>query len=157
MALSVTSTAFANRGRVPMQFTGDGEDMSPPLAWSGVPDGTRELALICDDPDSPTPQPWAHWLVYGIPAGTGGLAKDVAKTQLLDEPAGTLQGVNSWERIGYGGPAPPRGHGMHRYRFKLYALDSALGVPPGLDKKTLLAAMSGHVVAEGELVGTYER
>lgn len=157
MTLAVTSTAFATNGRIPMQFTGDGQNDSPPLAWAGVPDGAKELALICDDPDAPTPQPWVHWLIYRIRAGAGGLPKAVAAKQPLDEPAGTLQGMNSWDQIGYGGPAPPRGHGMHRYRFQLFALDSELDVESGLDKAALLAAMSGHVLAEGELVGTYQR
>ena len=157
MSLTIESTAFKNNERVPTRFSGDGEDVSPQLSWSGAPDGTAELALIMDDPDAPTAEPWVHWVVYKIPADTTALRENVAKTETLSDPAGAMQGNNSWGKIGYGGPAPPRGHGVHHYHFKVYALDQALSVSPGLTKNQLLSAMKGHIVAEAELVGTYQR
>ena len=101
--------------------------------------------------------PWVHWVIYKIPASTVGLPESIAKRETLTEPAGALQGKNSWGRIGYGGPAPPPGSGVHHYRFKLDALDAMLNVGPGLNKDRLLAAMQGHITAQGELVGTYQR
>lgn len=157
MALTIRSSAFADQARISKRFTGDGEDVSPELSWSGVPAGAKELALICDDPDAPTPEPWVHWLIFKIPAAATGLREHIPLTGSLSEPAGAMQGVNSWGEIGYRGPAPPRGHGVHHYHFKLYALDATLSVPAGADKKTLLAAMEGHIVAQAEWVGTYER
>lgn len=157
MTLSVKSPAFANGEAVPERFTGDGEDVSPELKWSDVPNGAKELALIMDDPDAPTPEPWVHWVICKIPAAARDLPENVAKKDRPEKPAGSLQGKNSWGRIGYGGPAPPRGHGVHHYHFKLYALDTTLDVKAGLDKKALLAAMEGHVIATGELVGKYQR
>ena len=157
MALTIRSSAFANQARIPKRFTGDGEDVSPELSWSGVPAGAKELALICDDPDAPTPEPWVHWVIYKIPTTATALRENVPKTGSMPEPAGAMQGVNSWGAIGYRGPAPPRGHGVHHYHFKLYAVDTALNVAAGVDKKKLLSAMQGHIVAQGELVGTYER
>jgi Raf kinase inhibitor-like YbhB/YbcL family protein len=157
MALVISSSAFAHQARIPRHYSGDGEDVSPPLQWSGVPATAKELALIADDPDAPTPEPWVHWVVYKIPVGAPGLPEGVPKAGLLSQPAGVLQGENSWREIGYRGPAPPQGHGMHHYHFKLYALDTALTVAAGLKKKTLLAAMQKHVMAEAEVIGTYDR
>lgn len=157
MSPTIQSPAFANNTTIPKRFSGDGEDVSPQLSWSGLPDGAKQLALIMDDPDAPTPEPWVHWVVYGIPATTTGLPENVAKTASLTAPEGTFQGKNSWGRIGYGGPAPPPGHGVHHYHFKLYALDTELSAQSGWTKTKLLAAMKGHVLAEGELVGTYQR
>lgn len=157
MTLVIQSPAFGNNETIPRRFTADGEDVSPRLTWSGVPEAVRELALICDDPDAPTPEPWVHWVIYKIPARTAGLPENVAGLEVLVEPEGVLQGKNSWGRTGYGGPAPPRGHGVHHYHFKLYALDTALDAAPGLDKRRLLTAMQGHIIAQGELVGTYQR
>jgi len=157
MSLTIESTAFKNNERVPTRFSGDGEDVSPQLSWSGAPDGTAELALIMDDPDAPTAEPWVHWVIYKIPADTTALPENVAKTETLSDPTGTMQGKNSWGKIGYGGPAPPRGHGVHHYHFKVYALDQTLSVSPGLTKNQLLSAMKGHIVAESELIGTYQR
>jgi len=156
MTVTVESQEFSSGQAIPARFTGDGEDVSPRLTWSGVPSGTKELALICDDPDAPTSQPWVHWIIYKIPGDARALPENVAKTERPTEPAGAVQGKNSWGRIGYGGPAPPRG-AAHHYRFRVYALDTALNAKPGLDKQQLLAAMSGHVLAEGELVGVYQR
>jgi len=158
--IQLTSSAFANGQPIPTKYTGEGADVSPPLSWSGLPEGTKELALICDDPDAPTAEPWVHWVIYKIPAEATGLPEGVAKSARLKEPEGALQGKNSWpsgQTIAYRGPMPPPGPGPHRYFFKLYALNTALNVEPGLSKKELLAEMQGAVIGEGEWMGTYER
>lgn len=157
MKVTISSSAFKHNEPIPAKYTGEGADVSPPLTWSGVPDGTKELALIMDDPDAPRPEPWVHWVVYKLPPTLTGLPEGVPKTPTLTDPPGALQGNNTWPKIGYNGPMPPRGHGVHHYHFKLYALDTALDVQPGLDKKGLLARMQGHILAEGELIGTYRR
>ncbi len=157
MSLTIQSPAFASNGAIPKRFTGDGEDISPQLTWSGVPEGVKALALIVDDPDAPTPEPWVHWLIYNIPAAAAGLPQNIAKTPTLAAPEGALQGKNSWGKVGYGGPAPPPGHGVHHYHFKLYALDTVLSVQSGLTKAQLLSAADGHILAQGEFVGTYQR
>jgi len=160
MTIEISSTAFAEGEPIPKKYTGEGEDVSPPLAWDKLPEGTRQLALICDDPDAPTPEPWVHWVIYKIPADAGGLAEGVAQDAEPADPAGACQGKNSWtdgQTIGYRGPMPPPGHGTHRYFFKLYALDEPLAIGPGVDKQTLLEKMSGHVIGRGQLMGTYER
>lgn len=157
MAISLHSTAFGDKQPIPRKYTGDGEDKSPPLNWTGLPDGTRELALIVDDPDAPRPQPWVHWLLYKIPAAVDRLPEGVTPSMNVSTPAGALQGKNSWNKIGYGGPAPPPGHGVHRYFFKLYALDKPLDLKGGVDKDALLAAMQGHILGQAELIGTYQR
>jgi Raf kinase inhibitor-like YbhB/YbcL family protein len=155
--LEVHSSALRAGEAVPVRFTGDGEDLSPALSWSGVPPTAKELALIMDDPDAPSPQPWVHWVMYRIPTSTSELPEGLPTRAKLDSPVGALQGKNSWGGVGYRGPAPPKGHGTHHYHFKVFALDQALDVGPGADKAALLKAMSGHIVAEGELVGTYRR
>lgn len=157
MKLTIQSPAFEPDQSIATKHTGDGADLSPPLRWTGVPADARELALICDDPDAPQAEPWVHWVIYKLPAGVESLPEGVATQAALSEPAGALQGRNSWGAIGYRGPAPPRGHGVHHYHFKLYALDAALDAQSGLSKEQLLKAMKGHVLAEGELVGTYQR
>jgi Raf kinase inhibitor-like YbhB/YbcL family protein len=157
MTIQITSTAFANGAAIPKKFTGDGEDVSPPLAWSGLPAGTKELALICDDPDAPTAEPWVHWVLYKIPADLPGLAEGIGKASRLKSPAAMFQGKNSWNTVGYRGPLPPPDHGIHHYFFKLYALASRLTVEPGLTKATLLEEIADHVLGEGHLVGTYLR
>ena len=156
MSLTITSTAFAPEGAIPTLYTCDGKDRSPPLAWSGVPAGTRSLALIVDDPDAPDPaapkMTWVHWVLYNLPADSSGLPEAVASAGL---PAGTCEGVNDWKRTGYGGPCPPIGR--HRYFHKLYALDVVL---PELGKPTkakLEKAMEGHVIGRAHLMGTYRR
>jgi Raf kinase inhibitor-like YbhB/YbcL family protein len=156
-SLTVQSPAFADGRPIPRRHTGDGEDLSPPLTWSALPAGTKELALIVDDPDAPTAEPWVHWVIHGIPATTAGLNEGVHQQERPPFPAGAIQGTNSWETVGYRGPAPPRGHGLHHYHFTIYALDAPLGLLAGLDKRGLLKAVVGHVLARGELVGTYER
>lgn len=160
MKIRVASPAFAEGERIPRLFTGDGQDVSPPLCWEGVPDDAQELALICDDPDAPTPEPWVHWLLYKLPPAVRELPQGIPAAEQIDRPVAALQGRNSWtsgRTIGYRGPAPPPGHGVHHYHFRLYALDRPLPVAPGLDKTALLKAMDGHVLAEGELLGTYQR
>ncbi len=157
MSIQVTSDAFGPGQPVPRKYTGDGQDVSPPLRWSNVPARAKELALIMDDPDAPRPEPWDHWVIYKIPVGTAGLPEGIPPEVKVKAPAGALQGKNSFKKIGYGGPAPPPGHGTHHYHFRVYALDQPLEVQGGLDKKGLLSAMSGHVIDQGELVGTYER
>lgn len=154
----LTSSRFENGGPIPRRYTGDGDDASPPLAWSAVPAGTIELALIADDPDAPTAEPWVHWVLYKIPGGTTSLPEKIAPARHLAALHGALQGKNSWPNgIGYRGPAPPKGHGVHHYHFRLYALDTELNIEAGADKTSLISAMQGHIVAEGELIGTYER
>ena len=150
MAITVTSPAFAAGERIPNKhaYRPEGQNISPPLRWSGVPAGARELALVCDDPDAPVDEPWVHWLLYRIPATAAGLDEGERKG---------AAGENSWEEAGYGGPFPPKGHGTHHYHFRLYALDAPLALKPGATKAQLLKAMKGHVLAEGELVGTYSR
>jgi len=157
MKITITSSAFKHNEPIPRKYTGEGTDVSPPLAWSGIPDGARELALIMDDPDAPRAEPWVHWVIYKLPPTLTGLPEGVPKTPTLSEPAGATQGNNTWPKIGYNGPMPPPGHGVHHYHFKLYALDTTLDLQPGLDKKGLLAKMQGHILGEGELIGTYER
>jgi Raf kinase inhibitor-like YbhB/YbcL family protein len=157
MAILLSSRAFSSGQPVPKRHTGDGEDLSPPLSWSGLPAQTVELALIVDDPDAPSPQPWVHWVIYKIAATENGLPEGVHGKPAPSFPAGAEQGKNSWGTIGYRGPAPPKRHGVHRYFFRLYALDAPLDLAGGLDKPGLLKAMDGHVLAEAELVGTYER
>lgn len=149
MTIHVSSTAFDEGARIPRKYTGEGEDVSPPLAWTGAPDGTREFALICDDPDAPTPDPWVHWVLYRIPGNANSLAEGTS--------GGAVEGKNDFGKTGYGGPMPPVGHGMHNYYFHIYALDTQLELKPGISKDQLLAAMEGHIIAQGRLVGTYER
>lgn len=160
MAIKLTSSAFEEGQRIPKKYTGEGYDVSPPLSWSGVPEEAKELVLICDDPDAPTPEPWVHWIIYKIPANVTSLKEDVPKKTRLTEPTGTLQGKNSWQdkqNIAYRGPMPPPGSGAHRYYFKIYALEAKLAVEAGMDKKSLLKDIEGHVIAEGQLMGTYSR
>jgi Raf kinase inhibitor-like YbhB/YbcL family protein len=156
MALALTSPAFEHNGAIPSVHTCEGRDVSVPLAWSGVPAGTRSLALIVDDPDAPDPSApkmtWVHWVLYNIPPSADGLAQGASADAL---PKGTLEGRNDWGRTGYGGPCPPIGR--HRYFFKLYALDVLLPELGQPDKKRLERAMQGHVLAKQELVGTYQK
>jgi Raf kinase inhibitor-like YbhB/YbcL family protein len=151
---SLKSTAFPSDGGIPRRYTGEGANISPELAWEDVPDGTQELAMICDDPDAPQKEPWVHWLVYKIPPFLTELPDDAAHKGFGRE---LREGVNSWGNVGYSGPLPPPGHGTHHYNFQLYALDRTLPLEPGATKEELLAAMKGHVLAETRLTGTYAR
>lgn len=153
--MRISSSAFRDGERIPTKYTADGDDLSPPLAWEDVPAETRQFALVCDDPDAPTPQPWVHWVLYQIPASVRALPEGVSTAA----PVGR-EGKNSWKQgktIGYRGPAPPPGHGVHHYHFRLYALDTELDLPPGIDKPALVGAMDGHILAACETIGTYER
>lgn len=160
MTMILHSSAFSHGQSIPKRFTGDGENVSPSLSWQCAPQATREFALICDDPDAPTPEPWVHWLIYNLPADTTALPEGITHEPQLQSPVKACQGVNSWpegKNLGYGGPLPPNGHGVHHYHFKLYALRSPLHLPPGLHKNQVLAAMKDQVLMTAELVGTYER
>jgi Raf kinase inhibitor-like YbhB/YbcL family protein len=156
MSLSITSPAFDPGQPIPSEFTCEGHDIPPPLAWSGVPEGAKSLVLIVDDPDAPDPSApkmtWVHWVLYDLPADATGLVKAVNPDEL---PEGTREGVNDWKRTGYGGPCPPIGR--HRYFHKLYALDTVLGELEHPTKAAVEAAMEGHVLASAELIGTYQK
>ena len=154
MAIQINSSAFEAGRPIPKKHTGEGADVSPPLVWSSLPEGTAELALICDDPDAPTAEPWVHWVIYNIPADSDRLPEAVPATEKLE--TGALQGRNNFGKIGYGGPCPPRGK-PHRYFFRLYALDGKLAVGGGLTRKALLEETKGHVLETAELYGTYGR
>jgi Raf kinase inhibitor-like YbhB/YbcL family protein len=152
MSMELTSTAFGPGAAIPREYTGDGADRSPPLHWSEPPAGTLSLALVCDDPDAPRGT-WVHWVLDNLPQQTREL-EGVPAPQVLG--SGARQGNNDFGKIGYGGPAPPRGK-PHRYFFKLYALDTAPDLPAGATRAQLVEAMRGHVLAEGQLMGTYGR
>ena len=156
MSLALTSPAFTPGGEIPALFTCEGRDLSPALAWTGVPESAKSLVLIVDDPDAPDPKApkmtWVHWLLYDLPPSARGLPEAVAPEAL---PTGTLQGTNDWKRTGYGGPCPPIGR--HRYFHKLYALDVVLPELGVATKPQVEAAMKGHVLAQAELMGTYHK
>jgi Raf kinase inhibitor-like YbhB/YbcL family protein len=153
MEIRITSSAFAEGGLIPPKYTCDGEDISPPLEWNPVPDGTKSVALICDDPDAPMGT-FVHWVLYNLPADTRELPEDMPRDGVL--PDGARQGTTDFGRTGYGGPCPPGG--THRYYFKIYALDAEIEPNrPGLKKSDLLKAMKGRILAEGRLVGRYKR
>jgi Raf kinase inhibitor-like YbhB/YbcL family protein len=149
--MKITSSAFSNNGMIPSKYTCDGEDISPPLQWDGSPDGTKSIALICDDPDAPMGT-FVHWVLYNLPPETKNLVEKVPTNKEL--PNGARQGTTDFRRIGYGGPCPPSG--THRYYFKIYALDMKLDLSAGASKNQLLA-MEKHVLAQGELIGKYKR
>jgi len=156
VTLSITSSAFAANAPMPSLYTCEGKDISPPLAWSGAPAGTKSFALVVDDPDAPDPaapkMTWVHWVLYDIPATASGLPEAVAAAAL---PAGTRQGLNDWDRTRYGGPCPPIGR--HRYFHKLYALDAMLPDLKRPDKAALEKAIKGHILAQAVLIGTYQK
>lgn len=152
--MRITSTVFRNEGTIPKLYTCEGKDISPPLVWTDVPTGTKSLALIVDDPDAPDPaapkMTWVHWVLYNMPSVTEGLPEGVKSL-----PPGTKEGVNDWNRTGYGGPCPPIGR--HRYFHKLYALDIVLPDLRQPTKVQLEQAMKGHILAEAQLMGTYQK
>lgn len=152
--MRITSTVFSNEGTIPKLYTCEGKDISPPLVWTDVPTGTKSLALIVDDPDAPDPaapkMTWVHWVLYNMPSATEGLPEGVKSL-----PPGTKEGVNDWKRTGYGGPCPPIGR--HRYFHKLYALDIVLPDLRQPTKVQLEQAMKGHILAEAQLMGTYQK
>jgi len=149
MAFQLRSSAFSSWSRIPVAYTGEGRDVSPPLAWQDSPAATAEFALIVDDPDAPRPKPWVHWILYKIPAKVRALSEG--------DNVGALEGPNDFGRSGWGGPMPPPGHGMHHYHFKLYALSAPLELGPNATKEELVAAMRDKIAGEAELVGTYDR
>lgn len=151
--MKLTSITFEEEKAIPTRYTGDGADISPPLQWSGAPDETKSFALICDDPDAPMGT-WVHWVIHGLPAAAAGLPEGVVAVESL--PDGGSQGLNDFHRIGYGGPLPPPGR-PHRYFFKLYALDAGLPLKPRATKAELLRAMEGHILAQAQLMGIYQR
>jgi Raf kinase inhibitor-like YbhB/YbcL family protein len=153
MAFEMRSGAFSEGAVMPSRFTCDGKDVSPALSWAGVPVGTNSFALICDDPDAPAGT-WVHWVIFNISPKKTGLPQGVPAVRELND--GTRQGVNSFRRIGYGGPCPPRGP-AHRYFFKLYALDRILDLKPGVTRQDLLRAMKGHILGDTKLMGRYRR
>jgi hypothetical protein len=157
MAITLRSDAFENGRPIPKKYSGEGEDVSPPLSWNGAPPEAKQLVLICDDPDAPRDEPWVHWLIYNIPPSVKQLPEAVKAAESPAEPTQTAQGENSWGRIGYGGPMPPPGHGTHHYHFRLYATSVEPTLEPGLTKEKLLDAVGDQVLDEGELIGTYER
>ncbi len=148
----LSSPAFEPGQTIPVKYTCDGMDISPPLVWAGPPSDTASFALIMDDPDAPAGI-WVHWVIFDMPADARELPEGVPPDPVLED--GSVQGTNSWGRVGYGGPCPPRG--THRYFFKLYALDTALGLEPSATKADVLAAMEGHVLDQTELMGVYQR
>jgi Raf kinase inhibitor-like YbhB/YbcL family protein len=156
MPFTLVSAAFAPQGEIPARYTCEGADISPPLAWSDAPEGTKSFALIVDDPDAPDPKAprmtWVHWVLYNLPATARALPEGVKSRAL---PPGTKEGRNDWKRTGYGGPCPPIGR--HRYFHKLYALDAVLPDLGAPTKRELEKAMAKHIVARAELVGTYEK
>ncbi|MFM7135971.1 MAG: YbhB/YbcL family Raf kinase inhibitor-like protein [Planctomycetota bacterium] len=154
MALTLTSPAFEHGQPIPRRYTCEGDDISPPLEWTGIPEGTKSLALIVEDPDAPDPaapkRVWVHWVLYDIPVNVSGLPEGAGEKDL---PKGSREGLNDWKKVGYGGPCPPVGR--HRYFHRLYALDTVLGDLGDVTKRDLLARIDGHVLGEAELVGTY--
>lgn len=153
MAFRIESPAFQDKGKIPKKHTCDGGDLSPPLVWMEPPARTKSFSLIADDPDAPVGT-WVHWVLYDLPLETQGLAEGISKSGSL--PSGAKQGMTDFSRADYGGPCPPPGP-SHRYLFKLYALDTVLNLPPKATKADLLIAMNGHVLAQADLVGTYQR
>lgn len=154
--MTLMSSAFTHQSPIPARYTGEGKGVSPPLAWSGVPEAAQSLVLIVDDPDAPDPRApkvtWVHWVLYNIPVKAVGLSEGVTPARL---PVGTCEGLNDWRRKGYGGPMPPVGR--HRYFFKLYALDTVLSESGALTKAQVERGMAGHILDKAELVGTYQR
>jgi hypothetical protein len=149
-SLSISSPAFAPSGRIDKKYAGDGGNLSPPLEWGGAPKGTKQFALVCHDPDAPRPQGFTHWVVYGIPAS-------VTKLVEGQKPGAFTPGTNDAQKSGYMGPYPPTGHGVHHYYFWVYALGEELRLKSGLNRAQLLDAISGHILEQARLIGTYER
>ena len=159
MSFTLTSPAFLHEERIPSQYTFEGEDISPGLEWSNVPEGTKSFTLSCLDPDAP-PGTWVHWVLYDLLAGASSLDENLPKSEKLENGAlqGACWGVDSFSRVGYYGPCPPLGHGDHRYFFRLYALDTeSLSLPPNATWFQVEKAFSGHVLGTAEYMGTYSR
>lgn len=155
------SPVFQEGGPIPVRYTGEGEDISPPLEWSNVPSDCKQFALLCEDPDAPVSAgaeyPFVHWLIYAIPSSVSALPEGLPASDRLQLPVSARQGMNSFGKLGYGGPMPPRGHGTHHYKFILFALSEEIGLPARASKKDFLKAIAGSVIAQATLTGTYER
>jgi Raf kinase inhibitor-like YbhB/YbcL family protein len=160
VSFKLTSSAFKDGEVIPRKYTGEADDISPPLSWDGAPETAKEFALICDDPDAPSAEPWVHWVMYGIAPDVHALPEGLkSDTPQLKEPVAAKQGKNSWPSgvtVGYRGPLPPPGK-AHHYRFTLFALQKPLDLAPGATDQELVKAMGGYVLGEAKLVGTYER
>jgi hypothetical protein len=152
MDIQITSPVFKDGGTIPKKYTCDDLDVSPPIEWSNVPEGTKSIAIVCDDPDAPM-KTWVHWVIFNIPGDVTRLPENVSPEKELEN--GAKQGMNDFHKVGYGGPCPPSG--MHRYFFKIYALDTTLDLPAGVSKAHLMIALEGHVLSEAHLMGTYTR
>ena len=152
MEINLTSAAFKEGEFIPKKYTCDGENVSPPLEWGGIPTTAKSIAIICDDPDAPMGT-WVHWVTFNIPPTVNSLSEKLPSSKILED--GTTQGNNDFRKIGYGGPCPPGG--IHRYFFKIYALDKRIELAPGATKAELLNEMSGHILGEGKLMGRYSR
>jgi Raf kinase inhibitor-like YbhB/YbcL family protein len=159
--MNLTSAVFRSDQPIPKRYAGDGADLSPPLQWTEPPEESASFALFCEDPDASDPQepghPFVHWVIYDIPVSIRNLPEGIPATPALPGALSALQGVNSFGKVGYGGPMPPVGHGTHHYHFTLYALDIELDLDPEATKHQLFEAMKGHILARATLVGTYER
>ncbi len=153
MDIKITSKAFEEGGMIPDKYSCEGDNVSPPLVWTSVPEGTKSIALICDDPDAPMGT-WVHWVLFNLPPAGRELSENVLPQRELKN--GARQGTNDFRKIGYGGPCPPPGS-AHRYYFKLYALNMVVNLGPGTSKSQLVEAMKGHILAEGQLMGKYKR
>jgi len=157
--VQLESVVMADGEAIPRDYTPDGRNLSPPLTWSQLPEGTRELAVVCADFGAGNPPPWVHWIIYSIPATASGLPEGLPITwdqQIPTEISGSIQGLNSWGRPYYRGPAPPAGT-PHLYHFTVYAIDAVLGLESGLTREEFLEAVDGHIIGRGELVPVYER
>lgn len=160
LTIKLSSSTFPDGGMIPKTFTCDGADRSPPLEWSGVPASARSLALICDDPDAPMGT-WSHWVIFNLPPETKMLKEGIPPDESIaliegsESPTRARQGQNDFKKIGYGGPCPPGG--THRYFFRLYALDSELKLTSPATRADVLRAIQGHILAEGRLMGRYQR
>jgi len=152
MGIQVESSAFTEGSMIPVKYTCDGEDVSPPLRWGNLPISTKSIALISDDPDAPVGT-WVHWVLYNLPPDVRDLPENIPPKKTLEN--GAVHGTNDFKRLGYGGPCPPGG--THRYFFKIYALDTKIDLAPGASKAQLVKAMEGHVLESGQLMGKYKR
>lgn len=152
--MNIKSSAFFDTTPIPKKYTGEGDDMSPPLEVNDVPHEAKSLVIICDDPDAPRSEPFVHWVLFNMDPKMLELVEGASGSGRIE---GAIEGMNDFGKHGYGGPMPPVGHGMHHYRFKVYALDTKLDLSKNATKKDLLVAMKGHILVQSEIVGTYER
>jgi Raf kinase inhibitor-like YbhB/YbcL family protein len=155
-ALTVTSPMFANDGAIPVKYSDYGEKMSPPISWTGQPQAAKSFAVIVDDPDAKAPSPFVHWVLFNLPPAMSSLQESVPTDEQLAKLGNARQGKTSRGNVGYFGPRPPAGDPPHHYHFQVFAVDTVLDTPPGVDRDTLLAALKGHVLAHGEIVGTFQ-